>query len=83
MTDIRFQNWREKVYATGDMGAIKIGVSQDAVRLALGEPDSISENSPAQKNTVFSYADIQFHFDPLKEFRLSMICIPDVDRIPL
>jgi hypothetical protein len=82
MSDTKFSKWRDEVFASGDMEAIKLGVPQDEVLRALGKPDSISVDPAGKKATVLAYGDFRFHFDPSNEPRLSLIYTPDADRIP-
>ncbi len=83
MSDRKFQEWRDLLYRSGDMGAIKLGVSQDDVIRTLGEADRISVDPTGKKATVLVYGDFQFFFDLLHGRRLSEIHTPNVDRIPL
>ena len=58
-----FSIWRDKAIKYQDITPLKFGMSQEAVTVAFGEPDTVSTMKAGGRPLILKYQDIEFHFE--------------------
>ena len=74
MASLVFQQWYEKFASTGDICPLRLGMTRDEVRAAIGAPDDVGGTSRSRRApAIWVYAGLEFHFDPTAGDELFLI----------
>ena len=68
----KFTQWREKILKDKyrAISPIKFGMTQEEIISMFGQPTDVSVE---KKPLIFKYADIEFHFDKLNDYKLFLV----------
>jgi hypothetical protein len=80
MAGTSFKSWKSKLFQSGDLGIIRLGIPKTTLLSTLGEPDSVVPDHTGSYSTILKYEDMQFHFDTQDLLRI--IYTPRTDDIP-
>ena len=58
---------------SGPISPLRLGMKQEEVISAFGEPDDVSTMKKKGKPLILKYGDVEFHFDHQNEHRLCLI----------
>ena len=82
MSSPEFQAWWANFRVTGDICPVRLGITRDELKAILGEPDDVSTTSRKHRTpAIFKYEELEFHFEPEPDGRLSLIYM-EVDNVP-
>ncbi len=63
------------------LASVRLGMTREEMRAALGEPDDCDNGSRRRKlPVVYKYSDIELHFDEGHDGRLWLVYLEDKDN---